>query len=226
MSWAEKLQCYPQGDSALLLYGGEQIDESLNNYLIACARQLKKIPGVIDTTVAYSSLTVLFEPLQISYQQLCDSVAELIQTELAIAQEMGRLVRIPVCYHPSLAPDLPALADHCGLSIDEVIRRHCQPTYRVYCLGFMPGFLYLGGLDPALACPRHSTPRVEIEAGSVGIAGNQTGIYPMSSPGGWQLIGRTPLTLFDHNRQPPTLASPGDQLEFYPISLEQYYDRA
>jgi KipI family sensor histidine kinase inhibitor len=124
----------------------------------------------------------------------------------------GRMVEIPVVYGGSAGPDLDNVARHTGLSTREVIERHSNAEYVVYFLGFLPGFAYMGGLDASLATPRHTTPRVSIPAGSVGIGGEQTGIYPMASPGGWQLIGRTALQLFDPSQQPPTLLRPGDRV--------------
>jgi KipI family sensor histidine kinase inhibitor len=126
----------------------------------------------------------------------------------------GRMVEIPVVYGGSAGPDLDNVARHTGLSTREVIERHSSAEYVVYFLGFLPGFAYMGGLDASLATPRHTTPRVSIPAGSVGIGGEQTGIYPMASPGGWQLIGRTALQLFDPSQQPPTLLRPGDRVRF------------
>jgi KipI family sensor histidine kinase inhibitor len=125
-------------------------------------------------------------------------------------------VEIPVCYGLEYGPDLDAVAAHCGLSPDEVIARHTAAEYRVYMLGFSPGFPYLGGLDPNIAAPRRETPRIKVPAGSVGIAGMQTGIYPLESTGGWQIIGRTPMRLFDPGLEEPCLLRPGDRLRFVP----------
>ncbi|EIJ46958.1 allophanate hydrolase subunit 1 [Herbaspirillum sp. GW103] len=133
---------------------------------------------------------------------------------LASAGSEGRTVEIPVVYGGNVGPDLDNVARHTGLSTGEVIERHSNAEYVVYFLGFLPGFAYMGGLDTSLATPRHTTPRVSIPAGSVGIGGEQTGIYPMASPGGWQLIGRTALQLFDPSQQPPTLLRPGDRVRF------------
>ncbi|MGC4245060.1 MAG: 5-oxoprolinase subunit PxpB, partial [Herbaspirillum sp.] len=134
--------------------------------------------------------------------------------KLGTTASEGRTVEIPVVYGGSAGPDLDNVARHTGLSTSEVIERHSQAEYVVYFLGFLPGFAYMGGLDASLATPRHTTPRVSIPAGSVGIGGEQTGIYPMASPGGWQLIGRTGLQLFDPSQQPPTLLRPGDRVRF------------
>jgi KipI family sensor histidine kinase inhibitor len=128
-------------------------------------------------------------------------------------------IEIPVRYGGADGPDLVALAKHTGLSVDEVVKRHTQAEYVVFFLGFQPGFAYLGGLDPALAMPRRAEPRIEVPAGSVGIGGAQTGIYPAASPGGWQLLGRTELKLFDPARNPPTLMQPGDRVRFTALEV-------
>ncbi|WP_075257776.1 5-oxoprolinase subunit PxpB [Herbaspirillum camelliae] len=146
-----------------------------------------------------------------------DILAQRIQTawpKLSGERSVGRTVEIPVVYGGSAGPDLDNVARHTGLSTEEVITRHSNAEYVVYFLGFLPGFAYMGGLDASLATPRHTTPRVSIPAGSVGIGGEQTGIYPMASPGGWQLIGRTTLQLFAPSQEPPTLLRPGDRVRF------------
>ena len=132
------------------------------------------------------------------------------------------MLRIPVCYHSSLAPDLHLLAVQLHLTTDELIRIHVATTYRVFMLGFLPGFAYMGPVDQRIVAPRHDRPRSAVPAGSVGIAGAQTGIYPMQSPGGWQLIGRTPLQLFTPHLLPPCLLQPGDEVVMYPISLDEF----
>jgi inhibitor of KinA len=131
-------------------------------------------------------------------------------------------VELPVCYGGEFGPDLGEVAGHCGLSEPEVIARHSGAEYRVYMLGFAPGFAYLGGLDPAIAAPRRQTPRLKVPAGSVGIAGLQTGIYPLETPGGWQIIGRSPQRLFRPGQEEPCLLKPGDRLRFVPIDLAAY----
>ncbi len=139
------------------------------------------------------------------------------------AEDAPRLVEIPVCYGSEYGPDLEDVAALHELTSAEVIRRHSAPPYRVQFLGFLPGFAYLSGLPPGLETPRRDTPRLSVPAGAVGIGGAQTGVYPLESPGGWQIIGRTPLILFDLNREPPALLRAGDRVRFVPISEETYH---
>jgi KipI family sensor histidine kinase inhibitor len=145
-------------------------------------------------------------------------------------RDTGALFRetiyIPVCYDGPFSPDMETVSAHTGLSSQEIVRRHAGPAYRIYMLGFLPGFPYLGGLDPALETPRLATPRVKIPAGAVGIGGAQTGIYPLESPGGWQLIGQTPVRPYDPRRENPFLYRPGDYIVFYPVSSGEYQDIA
>ena len=135
-----------------------------------------------------------------------------------------RVVEIPVCYGGKWGPDLADAALHCGLTPAQLVERHSRPRYLVYFLGFLPGFAYLGGLPPELAVPRRSVPRLSVPAGAVGIAGGQTGVYPLETPGGWQIIGQTPLRLYDPSRQPPSLLALGDHVQFVPLSPEEFAD--
>lgn len=148
--------------------------------------------------------------------------AEAGVTDPGYNDDIGRFVEIPVCYDGEFGPDLADVARHTGLSVEEVIARHSAVEYRVHCLGFAPGFPYLGGLPPELATPRRATPRQGVPAGSVAIGGAQTGIYPQSSPGGWNVIGRTPLRLFDADREPPALLKAGDRVRFRPITRGEF----
>jgi KipI family sensor histidine kinase inhibitor len=141
---------------------------------------------------------------------------------LSFSNPTERWVEIPMCYGGKFGPDLAAVAAHTGLSEAEVIRRHSAGSYRVFLLGFVPGFAYLGGLDPQLATPRRETPRARVEPGSVGIAGTQTGVYPLAAPGGWQIIGRTPLSLFRPQETPPTLLHPGDRVRFRVVEPQEF----
>ena len=171
---------------------------------------LAQTEGVLGLIPGMNNLTLTFDPL-------CTEAAALEQAAIALwakplqPQQAGRQVEIPVRYD---GPDLADVARHCGLSPAEVVRRHTQPEYVVYFIGFQPGFAYMGGLDEALHTPRRAEPRVAVPAGSVGIGGAQTGIYPLVTPGGWQLIGRTALPLFDPQAEPPTLLAPGDRVRF------------
>lgn len=155
-------------------------------------------------------------------ESLTEKIMALAQSSLSAKPASGRVVEIPVCYDSSMAPDLEALAKHCGISTEEVIRRHSSGRYVAQLIGFLPGFAYLGGLDPSLAMPRLSTPRAKVPAGALGIAGSQCAIYPTASPGGWNLIGRSPMPLFDPHHDQPCAIQLGDEIRFVPISTKEF----
>ena len=225
-------QIHPLGDQGLCISWGNTIDIQINHLALALAEHLQQLqlPGVLDLIPAYSSLGVLFDarrllrefPHQQPYDYMCKRVELEIQKIVEVDFSKGRSVEIPVCYDPSLAPDLERIARQSKLDTTEIIHLHSSRTYRVYMLGFLPGFPYMGTVDDRLATPRLASPRQSVPAGSVGIAGSQTGIYPLDAPGGWNLIGRTPLRLFDPNIAEPALLRPGDQVRFTPISLAAF----
>ena len=209
----------PCGDSMLLVELEPVIDPVINERAILLASRIRerKARGVRDIAPGYSTLGIHYDPLQ----------TDLAALEQAIEQEFAGLasldaiadravIEIPVNYGGEYGPDLDAVATFAGCSVDEVIKRHSSRTYRVYMLGFVPGFAYMGRVDPSLAAPRHRVPRERVPAGSVGIAGLQTGVYPVESPGGWQLIGHTTTLMFDANRDQPSLLSAGDLVRFVP----------
>ena len=211
----------PLGDSALLVSFGEVIDEEINDRVHALARTIERVnfEWLVEVVPAYSSLAVIYDPALIDFEGVKLAVEGL---EFSARKFEGKLVKIPVLYGGEYGPDLEFVAQYNGLTPGEVIEIHSRPTYRVYFLGFLPGFAYLGGMDERIATPRLETPRLKVPAGSVGIAGKQTGIYPLESPGGWRLIGRTPLRLFDPSKEPPTLLQPGDRIRFVPIGEEKF----
>lgn len=213
----------PLGDTALLLTLGDRIDPKLNARLHALAYGLKQLdlPGVGEVVPGYATLMVKYNPQRMDYPRLCSELQSLMNNVSETAVCTPRRVEIPVIYGGEYGPDLDFVARHTGLTPQEVVRRHAAGVYPVYFLGFLPGFPYLGGLDPALATPRLESPRTRVPAGSVGIAGTQTGIYPSESPGGWQLIGRTPLALFDPSAEQPALLAPGDEVVFVPLSAAE-----
>lgn len=216
----QTVKLLPHGDRAISVVFPEEISEEVNARVLALCGAIDeaKIPGIINCVPGYHTLLVEYDPLQLTYGQTAGLVRPM--TSSGRREVQGRIVELPVCYGGELGPDLEAVAAHTGLVPEEVISRHAGNTYRVYMLGFRPGFPYLGGLDPALATPRLPTPRHRIEGGSVGIAGAQTGVYPEASPGGWNLIGRTPVKLFDEKRGP--LLRPGDDLRFVPVDRPTY----
>jgi inhibitor of KinA len=216
---------YSLGDSALTLDLGNCIDEQLNTRALAIYDWLgaHRFEGIIDRIVAYSSVSVFYDPtLTYDRTAISEWLSEAwLQTAAAPPRSGGRDIRIPVCYEGGYAPDLEAVARGKGLSTGEVIELHCSTPYRIYMIGFLPGFPYMGKIDPRLEISRKTRPAPVI-AGGVGIAGLQTGIYPLNSPGGWQIIGRTPLRLFDRNADPPSLLLTGDRVRFYPVSTADF----
>jgi inhibitor of KinA len=219
----------PLGDSALIVRVSEQFDpDTSSNAVLAVVRQLEAvaISGVIELAPAYTTIGVFFDPARTgSFDELKATIEYALQTFLEPARPGAggeTVIEVPVCYEDEFAPDLNDVAQRSGLSQDEIIRRHSDATYRVACVGFTPGFPYLSGLPPELAAPRRSSPRKEIPAGAVAIGGTQTGIYPRKSPGGWNIIGRTPLCLFDVQRESPALFHAGDQVRFRQISRSEF----
>ena len=205
----------PAGDQALLVRLGSSINATLLSEVLALEGSLQEmhLPGLRSTVSAYASLLCQYDPEQISAAQLKDRIRSLEGT-LTLVELAGDLVEIPTTYD---GPDLAEVAEQTGLSRPEVIERHSEPSYLVYCVGFAPGFTYCGELDERLAIPRRSSPRLNVPAGSVAIAAHQTGIYAVDSPGGWHLIGRTDTVLFNPNVNPPARFKPGDRLRFRPI---------
>jgi KipI family sensor histidine kinase inhibitor len=208
----------PVGDAALVVEFGDEIHPDIHRRVLALDHALAAdpFPGLRETVPTYRSLLVYYDPRQLSWDEARRLVANALARSTDTPMPEPREVEIPVVYGGEFGPDIGFVAAHTGLSEEEVVRLHTSVTYTVYMLGFAPGFVYLGGLPEALATPRLPTPRPSVPAGSVGIAGLQTGIYGLSTPGGWRLIGRTLLTMLDLNRQPPTLLQPGDRVRFVP----------
>jgi inhibitor of KinA len=214
----------PAGDSAIVVEFDERIDPGVNARTIAFADaiQAAQIAGVRDVVPTYRSTAIYYDPLRTNGDVLMAHV-EREAARPAPACAAGRApVRIPVCYGGDLGPDLAGVAAFGQMAEEEVVRVHAETTYRVFMLGFVAGFAYLGTVDGRIAMPRHSTPRVRVPLGSVGIAGVQTGIYPAETPGGWQLIGRTPVKPFDPDRAEPFLMKAGDAVQFYAIDRAEY----
>lgn len=210
----------PAGDSAVLVQFGAAIDARINARVHRLAAGIAQAgwAGFGEAVPAYTSLLVHYDPLALDYHEAVQRIESFLPFITAEQVESGaRLVEIPVVYGGEEGPDLEEVATAHQLSAAEVIRLHSQAEYLVYMIGFTPGFPYLGGLNERIATPRRASPRTLVPAGSVGIAGQQTGIYPLASPGGWQIIGRTPLDLFDPRREPPSLLAPGDRVRFVPV---------
>lgn len=215
----------PAGDQALVVELGDAIDPETNRRVrdLMLAIEKADLAGIFDLVPAYRSLLVYYDPMTVSASALEGSIKEHERNLEEQTLEKPRTVHIPTLYGGEYGPDLEFVAEHAGLSTQEVISIHSGADYLVHMMGFSPGFPYLGGLSERLTTPRLETPRAEIPAGSVGIAESQTGVYPVASPGGWRLIGRTPLKMFDPNAEPPGLLSAGDALRFVPIATEDEY---
>jgi inhibitor of KinA len=212
------------GDSCLVAEFGASVDRALNAKVQALKNALAKcaVRGITELVPTYRSLAVYYDPCVLNREDLKKRIEDACATLAEASEAESRLVTIPVCYGGEFGPDLENVCAHTGLSKEEVIARHTGRDTYCFMLGFTPGFAYLGGMDESLATPRLENPRTLIPAGSVGIAGKQTGIYPIDSPGGWQLIGRTPLAVFDPLRNPPTLVEAGDWVRFEAVSEAEY----
>ncbi|AYO29539.1 5-oxoprolinase subunit PxpB [Biomaibacter acetigenes] len=221
----EKPRILMCGDKAIVVEYGNEISEGCNKQIISLYRFLvrEKVNGIVSLIPTYRSLLIKFEPTQISFQQLEDILSRFNPKE--IEKDFNPLViEIPVAYGEEFGPDLQYVAEFHSLTNEEVIQIHTEPLYRIYMLGFIIGFAYLGNMSEKIATPRLDKPRTIIPAGSVGIAGAQTGIYPLDSPGGWRLIGKTPVRLYDPQRERPILFQAGDYVRFKPISREEFFE--
>lgn len=229
------VQLYPLGDAAVVVEFGNEISEQTHKQVRAFSAYLQQHPfrGLIEFVPAYTTVTVYYDPWVISERGQLNpytKVTGFLQRMLPFVADAGngskpRVVEIPVLYGGDYGPDLEFVARVNEISSDEVIKLHTQQEYLVYMIGFAPGFPYLGGMNKRIAAPRQETPRQQIPAGSVGIAGGQTGIYPIQTPGGWQLIGRTPVRLFNPQATPPSLLQGGDLVRFVAITEEEYKER-
>nr|WP_211747083.1 5-oxoprolinase subunit PxpB [Paenibacillus sp. Marseille-Q4541] len=225
-------QLTPFGDSAVLLHFGDIIDERIHEQVRLCTDILgqKPFPGMIECVPAYASVTVHYELLEV--KKFCGGQPAYLYIEAYLrglftqltdmSSAKPRTIILPVCYGGEYGPDLSEVARYTNMTEQEVISLHSGGTYKVYMIGFAPGFPYLGGMPGALFTPRKQVPRVLIPAGSVGIAGEQTGVYSLPTPGGWQIIGRTPRRLFEPDAKEPVLLRAGDIVRFQPISLEEF----
>ena len=223
----------PLGDRAIMITLGASIDEATNQRVRAVSAALRAHPpaGAVDQVPAFASVVVHYDPARVSgdarvapYDRMVKQLEALLANASAPDVSEARLVEIPVCYGGAFGPDIEDVARRHELEPEDVIRIHTSGDYLVYMVGFMPGFAYLGGLSPRIATPRRPSPRTAVPAGTVGIGGDQTGVYPLVSPGGWNLIGKTPLRIFDIQRAEPTLLAAGDRVRFRQISLSEFSD--
>jgi inhibitor of KinA len=231
------MEITPLGDSALIVHIREASTNPAQESLRAVLDALHKIrnaqiPGVLEAAPAYTTIGVLYDPTRLAdagiepeaaFEWMAGQVRQTVSARASgMAKIKSRLIEIPVCYDPEFAFDLDEVAGHAAISPEEVVDLHRGTEYRVNCIGFTPGFPFLSGLPAKLATPRRATPRKEIPAGSVAIGGKQTGVYPIESPGGWNVIGRTPLRLFDPAKDPPALLRAGDRVRFSPITRARF----
>lgn len=220
----EKARFLPAGDKSLIIEFGNSISPKINKKIrnMYIAIEKSGFEGIMEMVPTYRSLLISYNPLKLKYRELCEKLREYEENLNDTDSEPAKVVEIPTIYGGEYGVDIEFVAQHNNLSIDEVINIHSSQNYLIYMLGFTPGFPYLGGMSEKIETPRLKTPRTKIPGGSVGIAGKQTGIYPIDSPGGWQLIGRTPLKLYNPFGEPPVLLNAGDYVRFVPINEKEY----
>lgn len=212
------------GDAALVAEFDDRIDSAINARAIALAQALRRARpnGIRDIVPAYRSVTVYFDPLRTDATVLESQMRAAATAGTDAHPQAGPLVHVPVCYDEDFGPDLERVARFAGLPVREVVHLHGSREYRVFLLGFVPGFAYMGMVDPRIALPRLSEPRTAVPAGSVGIAGDQTGIYPRQTPGGWNVIGRTPMALVSLDRPVPSMFAAGDRVRFHQVDRSAF----
>ncbi|SHI70414.1 sensor histidine kinase inhibitor, KipI family [Anaerovibrio lipolyticus DSM 3074] len=220
----EAMRILTVGDCAVSVEFGQEISLEINHKVMALKMVLEREPirGIVELIPTYCSLLIQYDPMDLRYGQLRERLEALVTQLDEVEMPPKQVVEIPVAYGGEYGPDLVEVARAHNISEEEVIKLHSEPEYPIYMLGFVAGFPYLGGMNKAIATPRKQSPRLKIEAGSVGIAGEQTGIYSVESPGGWQIIGRTPLKLYDVNRNEPVLLKAGQYIKFKPITKEEF----
>ncbi len=212
------------GENALMLYLGQVASPAVSGRVQAAATAVEAALGddLVDLVPSYASLLILYDALVTDHLSVAHRVREVLASATAVDATSGDSITLPAYYHPEAGADLEALAQRAGLSVDEVITIHADTEYRVYAIGFAPGFAYLGEVDERIAAPRLATPRQKVPRGAVAIADRQTAVYPAVSPGGWNLIGRCPVRMFDPQAQPTMPFSVGDRVRFEPVSRERY----
>jgi inhibitor of KinA len=218
------LRIVSASDSSVIAIFDKEASPAAHQRVLQLFTRLRALndPRIRNIHPAYASVLVDFDPLQFPHKKMTALLKQLAERESGGPASPARRVEIPVCYDPQLGPDLGTVAKHCRITPNEVIRIHSSAEYTVSFLGFSPGFGYLAGLPAQLSVPRLATPQKLVPAGSVGIAGTQTGVYPVNSPGGWRIIGRTPLRMFDPEIEPPTLLQHGDEVRFVPIGFKEF----
>ena len=214
----------PLGDTGIIIQFGTEISEAIYQQIRQYVYWLEQscIEGIVEWVPAYTTLAVFYRPNIISYDELSQKLLKIGEKIESMPVPDPIVIEIPTLYGKEAGPDIQFVAETNGLSVEEVVKIHSSSDYLIYMIGFVPGFPYLGGMDKRIAAPRKKTPRSRIPAGSIGIAGEQTGIYPLETPGGWQIIGRTPVKLYDPQKQDPILLKAGDYIRFVPITEREY----
>ena len=218
------MELHSAGEDALMLYLGNETSPAVSARVQAAARAVESVLGedLIDLVPSYASLLIIYNPLSTDHLSVAHRVRECMESVQAAETADGTEVLLPVYYHPESGEDLEALAERAAMSVDDVIELHSGTEYRVYAIGFAPGFAYLGQVDERIAAPRLATPRQKVPRGAVAIADRQTAVYPAVSPGGWNLIGRCPVRMFDPNANPTMPVSVGDRVRFEPIDRSRF----
>ncbi|MBE5924957.1 MAG: 5-oxoprolinase subunit PxpB [Lachnospiraceae bacterium] len=219
-----EMRFLPAGDEALIVEFGMEIDDEINRKVQRLADFIRSqnISGIRELLPTFRSLMIFYNSNVISYKKLIGEIKHFKNDKDEGVAEKKKILCVPCCYGSDYGPDLKEMSSRLGMSTEEIIKLHSQSDYKIYMLGFLPGFTYLGGLDKRIHMPRLDTPRTSIPAGSVGIGGNQTGVYPVASPGGWWLIGNTPIEFYNPQREMPVLCNAGEYIRFIPISISDY----
>ena len=222
----DKIKYLSAGDKAVVMEFGNEISKDINAKIRNVVKSVEEanIDGIVELLPTYRSLMIMYDPLKIEYSELILTLDSMSSKQVDNEEEKIKIVEFPTVYGGEYGPDINFVAEHNNITVDEVIKIHTGTDYLVYMMGFTPGFTYLGGMSDKIVTPRLASPRTKIPAGSVGIAGAQTGMYPSETPGGWQLIGRTPLKLYDSDKEPPVMLSAGDYVRYVSVSEEEYLE--
>lgn len=212
------------GDAAVSISFGDKISLEVHEHVLLLTRHLanQQLQGIVEWIPTYTSVTVYYRPDQTTYTKLCDRLTSMIESLELSTSPKRELIHIPVVYGDEFGPDIDDVASYTGMEVEVLINLHSTPIYQVYMIGFVPGFPYMGGMDRRLSTPRLASPRNSVPPGSVGIAGEQTGVYPLDTPGGWRIIGRTPVHLYNSEQKIPSLLKAGDMVQFVPISRDHF----
>lgn len=219
-----EIKFIPSGDKSLVMEFGNSISPEINEKIrnMVMAIDQSNFPGILEIIPTYRSILIIYDPILVEFTSLINYLKEIVNSLGDSSDGEARIIELPTVYGGEYGPDIEFVAKHNNLTVDEVISLHSSTDYLLYMLGFTPGFGYLGGMSKEIETPRLQVPRTKIPAGSTGIAGSQTGIYPIDSPGGWQLIGRTPVKLYDPLATPPVLLNAGDYVRFVPVTEQEY----